>query len=160
MSSRMRPLVPELRLGERDRAIVDRLQDGIAICERPFLEVAGDLGMSEEALIARLRCLLEAGVLTRFGPMYNIERAGGAFALAGMRVPAEEVERVAETINAYPEVAHNYQREHRFNLWFVLAVAEPEAIAAVASRIESETGHRVYLMPKEREYFLDLRLSA
>lgn len=152
--------MPDLPYNERDRAIVNRLQDGIAICERPFLEVACDLGMSEEELIGRLQRLLEAGVLTRFGPMYNIERAGGAFALAAMRVPPEEVERVAETINAYPEVAHNYLREHPFNLWFVLAVAAPDAIDESVSRMQRETGYRVYLMPKEREYFLDLRLSA
>jgi DNA-binding Lrp family transcriptional regulator len=152
--------MPERSLDERDRAVVNRLQDGIAICERPFLQVAADLGMSEEELIGRLQSLLDSGVLTRFGPMYNIERAGGAFALAAMRVPEEQVGRVADMVNACPEVAHNYLREHRFNLWFVLATAQPGAIAAVASRIERETGLRVYLMPKEHEYFLDLRLRA
>jgi DNA-binding Lrp family transcriptional regulator len=150
----------EPALSEYDRAIVNRLQDGIAICERPFLEMARELGIGEDELIERLQALLDAGVLTRFGPMFNIERAGGAFALAAMRVPSEDVERVAEAINSRPEVAHNYLREHGFNFWFVLAGADPVAVRRAASQIESETGYRVYLMPKEREYFLDLRLLA
>jgi DNA-binding Lrp family transcriptional regulator len=152
--------MPDLALSARDRAIVDRLQDGIAICERPFLEVARELGISEDHLIARLRALLDAGVLTRFGPMYNIERAGGAFTLAAMQVPEGRIESVADAIHSHPEVAHNYLREHRLNLWFVLAADTPDAIERVASQIERESGCPVYLMPKEREYFLDLRLKA
>jgi DNA-binding Lrp family transcriptional regulator len=152
--------MPDLPQSERDRAIVNRLQDGIAVCERPFLEIAQELGMAEDELIGRLRAMLDDGVFTRFGPMYNIERAGGAFALAAMQVPENEVARVADAINSHPEVAHNYLREHRFNLWFVLAAGAAGAVERVASQIERETGYPVYLMPKEREYFLDLRLSA
>lgn len=143
-----------------DRRIVTVLQDGLPLCERPYEEAARDLGLSEAELIVRLESLLARGVLTRFGPLYRIERGGGAVTLAAMAVPDEEVDRVAARLNALVEVAHNYQRAHRFNIWFVLATETPRDVAEVVARIEHDTGHAVYLMPKEREYFLDLRLEA
>lgn len=150
----------ERDLDEVDRAIVNRLQRGFPVCERPFLAAAGELGISETALIERLQCLLDDGVLTRFGPLYQIERAGGAFVLAAMQVPQPDLERVVVAVNALPEVAHNYLREHRFNMWFVLAAASHAQIDQVVSRIEDETGYPVYAMPKLREYFLDLHLPV
>ena len=147
-------------LDEVDRAIVNRLQRGFPVCERPFLEAAGELGIGEDALIERLQRLLDAGMLTRFGPLYQIERAGGAFLLAAMQVPQHDLERVITAVNALPEVAHNYLREHRFNLWFVLAAASHAQIDHAVSRIEDETGYPLYAMPKLREYFLDLHLPV
>jgi DNA-binding Lrp family transcriptional regulator len=122
--------------------------------------VAAELGFAEEDLIARVRKLLEEGVLTRFGPMYQVERMGGAFSLAAMRVPPEDFDRVAATVNALPEVAHNYQREHEYNMWFVLATERPEGIARAIDRIERETGLPVLNFPKLREYFVELQLPV
>src|SRR5512134_808914 len=102
-----------------DRAVVNGLQGGFPLCPRPFAVVSRQFGIDEEELRDRLRRLLEEGVLTRFGPMYDAERLGGAFTLCAMRVPAADFARVAALVNAHPEVAHNYEREHRFNMWFV-----------------------------------------
>ena len=65
--------------------------------------------------------MLDDGALSRFGPLFQIERAGGQFVLAAMQVPEDRFDAVAAQVNALPEVAHNYRREHRFNMWFVLA---------------------------------------
>lgn len=147
-------------LDDTDRRILNTLQNGFPICERPF-EAAGQvLGLSEHDLMTRIVQMLDAGVLSRFGPMYRIERAGGAVTLAAMAVPEHEVEEVAATLNAMPEVAHNYQRTHALNLWFVLATESDAALQAAVSFIQGCTGHRVYLMPKEKEYFLDLRFTV
>jgi len=143
-----------------DRAIVNRLQFGFPISERPYAEVAEELGTGEEELLARIEGLLEAGALSRFGPMYHAERMGGALTLAAMQVPVADFERVAEIVNRHPEVAHNYQREHAFNMWFVLATEKPEQIAPVIAAIERESGCRVYDMPKLEEFFVGLRLEA
>lgn len=143
-----------------DRKIINHLQGGFPLCDRPFLVVAKRLGIGEDDLISRLECLLENKVLTRFGPMYQIERMGGAFSLAAMRVPDTDFERVAAIVNALPEVAHNYRREHEFNMWFVIATEAPRGIAKAIATIESETGCQVFNMPKEREYFVGLRLAA
>lgn len=148
----------ERALDRVDRAILNRLQGGFPVCERPYLEAARELGLEEDALIARLQRLLEDGVLSRFGPMFQIERAGGAFVLAAMQVPEHDLERVIGIVNALPEVAHNYLREHRFNLWFVLAAAVHSQIDQAISQIENDSGYPVYAMPKLREYFLGLHL--
>lgn len=143
-----------------DRAIVNTLQGGFPLSERPYAEAAARLGTSEDELLRRIDALLAAGTLTRFGPMYHAERLGGALTLAAMKVPVAEFERVATLVNAHPEVAHNYAREHVFNMWFVLATEAPERIQEVIAAIEDETGYKVYNMPKLEEYFVGLRFEA
>jgi DNA-binding Lrp family transcriptional regulator len=143
-----------------DRQIINALQGGFPICERPYAEAAAALGLSEDELIARLERLLADGTLTRFGPMYHAERLGGALTLAAMRVPAADVERVADIVNGFPEVAHNYERGHAFNLWFVLATERPERIGAVIREIERATGFKVYNLPKQEEFYVGLKFEA
>lgn len=143
-----------------DRAIINSLQGGFPICERPYQAAAEQLGIGEEELLARLKHLLDDKILTRFGPMYQIERMGGAFSLAAMRVPEADFERVAAIVNAMPEVAHNYQRQHSLNMWFVLATETPDGIASAIAKIEAATGNRVINVPKEREYFVGARFAA
>jgi siroheme decarboxylase len=143
-----------------DRAIVDRLQDGIEICEQPFAPLAHDLGVTVTEFAERLERLLADGTLSRFGPMYNAAEMGGAFTLAALSVPAGDFERVAGLVNAHPEVAHNYERDHAFNMWFVIAAEHPAGVAEVIGEIERETGLPVLNLPKLDEYFLDLRLPV
>lgn len=143
-----------------DRTIINSLQGGFPICDEPFLLVAGRLGLSESELIARIERMLRDRTLSRFGPMFHAERMGGAFVLAAMAVPETDYQRVAEQVNALPEVAHNYQREHPLNMWFVLATETPAGIDRAIARIERDTGLTVLAFPKEREYFVDMRLVA
>ena len=147
-------------MDDLDRALVDVLQDGIAVCERPFAAAAEALGVEEATVIERLRRLLADGVLTRFGPMYDAERLGGAVTLAAMCVPPERLDAVAAEVNTFDEVAHNYEREHTLNLWFVLATEAPEAIAPAVRAIEARTGYQVHDMPKLEEYYVGLRFRA
>ena len=144
-------------MDQLDRAIVNHLQGGLPLGERPFLEAAAALGVTENGLLERLSDLLERGVLTRFGPLFDAEKLGGQFSLCAMSVPAQDFERVAALVNAHPEVAHNYEREHRFNMWFVVAAAE---VRPVLDAIERETGYPVMDLPREAEYFIGLRLAA
>ena len=143
-----------------DRRIVNALQGGVPICDEPFAEIAATLDLDETALIARLQVLVANGVLSRFGPLYAAEALGGAVTLAAMAVPAERFDEVAAQVNAHPEVAHNYARDHLLNMWFVLATEEPAQIAATIAAIEDETGLAVASMPREAEYRIGLRLEA
>lgn len=143
-----------------DRAIVNALQGGFPLVDEPFRMVARELGLDQSSLIARIERMLVEKILTRFGPMFQVERMGGAFVLAALAVPEADFERVAEEVNALPEVAHNYRREHRLNMWFVLAAETPAAIDAAIARIERETGLPVLAFPKEREYFVAMKLVA
>lgn len=147
-------------MDELDRRIVNSLQGGFPICDEPYREVAERLGIAEAELIVRLGRMLESKTLTRFGPMFQVERMGGAFVLAALAVPEADYERVAEQVNALSEVAHNYRREHALNMWFVLATETPEGIAAAIHRIERATGLQVYAFPKLKEYFVEMRLAA
>ena len=143
-----------------DRAIVNGLQGGFPVSTRPFAAVSQELGLEQKEILDRLRALLEQGVLTRFGPMYDAERLGGAFTLCAMRVPAADFARVAALVNAHPEVAHNYEREHRFNMWFVLATRSAADTQRIVAAIEAESGCAVMQLPRLEEYFVELRLSA
>lgn len=147
-------------MDETDRRIVNALQGGFPVCDEPYAAVAATLGIGAGELIDRLRALLDRGVLSRFGPQYQIERMGGRFVLAALAVPEADFDRVTARVNAFDEVAHNYRREHRLNMWFVLATETAEQIPLIAGRIEEATGLPVYLFPKEREYFVELRLVA
>lgn len=142
-----------------DRRLIGHLHGGFPIVERPYAQVAAALGLDEAELIERLAKLLEAGVLSRFGPLYDAERMGGALTLAAMAVPEARFDAVAEIVNAHPEVAHNYAREHALNMWFVVATDRPERRAEVLAEITHETGLEVIDLPKEAEYFLELRLA-
>lgn len=143
-----------------DKAIINSLQGGFPICSRPFAAAAEPLGLSEDELIQRIANLRENGTLTRFGPLYQIERMGGRFSLAAMAIPADDFERVAEIVNAFPEVAHNYERTHQLNMWFVLATETADGLPETIKRIEAATGYPVFNMPKEKEFFVNLYLKA
>ncbi len=143
-----------------DRAIINELQGGFPLCEAPYAAVAEQLGTSENELITRLQRLLEQKILSRFGPMYHAERLGGGLTLAAMAIPHEQFDAVAEQVNTFPEVAHNYAREHELNMWFVLATETPQRIDEVIGEIEERTGFSVINMPKEQEFFIGLRFEA
>ncbi|AGA33312.1 Heme d1 biosynthesis protein NirG [Thioalkalivibrio nitratireducens DSM 14787] len=147
-------------LDDLDRSIINVLQDGFPIGPHPYAQVAGELDTDETTLLERLQRLLDRRILTRFGPMYHAQHMGGAFSLVAMRVPPDDLDRVVEIVNGFDEVAHNYEREHAFNLWFVLATETPDVIGQVLAHIEHATGHRCYNMPKLEEFFVRLRVPV
>ncbi len=156
----IRDSAPAATLDEVDRRIINALQGGFPVCEHPYAVAARNLGLEEGELLARLRRLLDERVLTRFGPLYNADRFGGSNVLAAMSVPNPDFDRIAQFVNQQPEIAHNYRREHRLNMWFVGAAESPEKVEAAFSYIEAITGYPVYRFPKEQEYFVELRLKA
>lgn len=143
-----------------DRAIINSLQQGFPICDLPYARVAESLGTTESELLGRLQRMLDEGLLSRFGPMYHAEKMGGGLTLAAMQIPQERFEQVCQQVNRHPEVAHNYQRDHTLNMWFVLATESAEDIARVIGEIEHETGLAVCDMPKQREFFIGLRFEV
>ena len=147
-------------MDEIDRRIINALQVGFPICDAPYQQVAGQLGLTEQALLARLQALLDNGTLSRFGPLYHAELMGGALTLAAVKAPSERFDEVTDIINAFPEVAHNYARNHALNIWFVIATETPEQIRQTLTAIEQQTGLTVYNMPKINEYFVGLKLEA
>lgn len=147
-------------MDEQDRTLINMLQGNFPVCDHPFAEIAAKLNMTEQELIDRIDRLLQLKILSRFGPMYHAERMGGRLSLVAMNIPDHDFERVTRIVNAMPEVAHNYERAHRLNMWFVLATETVHDHVTVLARIEGETGYPVFDMPKIREYFVGLNLTA
>lgn len=147
-------------MDEIDKHIINTLQDGFPICDAPYRQVAAQLELDEQELIDRLKALLDNGTLTRFGPLYNAEQMGGALTLAAVKAPKERFDEITKIVNTFPEVAHNYARSHELNMWFVIATETPEQIQQTISTIEQQTGLTVYNMPKNKEYFVNLKLEA
>jgi len=145
---------------ELDRRIVNQLQGGFPVSERPFRETGERLGTTESELITRLRCMLDDGLLTRFGPMYHAENMGGAVSLCAMKVPPARFDEVAGQVNALPQVAHNYQRDHDMNMWFVLATETPDQLDVTVQKIEQLTGIPVFNLPKQEEFYVGLHFHV
>lgn len=143
-----------------DRAIINGLQGGFPLTPHPFRDAGRELGLSEGELIDGIQYLVETGRLSRFGPLWNAEGLGGAFCLCAMAVPPERFDAVADQVNAYPEVAHNYERNHALNMWFVLSSERPQRIAEVLDAIGAQTGLDVHRMPKLREFFVGFRVEV
>ena len=147
-------------MDELDRRIINLLQAGLPVVDEPYAAVAEELGIEEDELLSRLQLLLDNKMHSRFGPMYDAQKMGGAFSLVAMKVPAPRFDEVAELVNSYPEVAHNYQRDHNFNLWFVIATETQQQIGEVNAEIEQRSGLQVYNFPKLAEYYVGLQLPV
>ncbi|MDV4146101.1 Lrp/AsnC family transcriptional regulator [Shimia sp. FJ5] len=152
--------LPQDTLDATDRAILNTLQEGFPLSPRPFAEAAAPLGISETDLINRIARLREIGAITRFGPFMDAAAMGGAFCLCAMQVPDERFEEVMTLVNALPEVAHNYERVHKLNMWFVLACDRADEIHEAADRIEALTGLTVRRFPKLKEFFIGFKVTA
>lgn len=146
-----------IELDRIDKLLLNRLQGGFPISPRPFQEVGDELGIAEKEVIARLKRLLEAGGLTRLGAILSPVGVGGDRTLAAMHVPAQDFDLVAEMVNRHPEVSHNYQREHYYNMWFVVSSENERDIQRVLSEIEAKTGIPVIPLPSLEEYFVEFR---
>ncbi|MHA1598242.1 MAG: Lrp/AsnC family transcriptional regulator [Alphaproteobacteria bacterium] len=147
-------------LDDLDRAIINTLQGGFPLTEQPFTDAGRELGVEGSDVLGRISRMLDGGVLSRFGPMYHAGKMGGGLTLAAMQVPEEDFEHVTYTVNGFPEVAHNYQREHAYNMWFVIATETPGRVAEVIAEIEAATGLSVTNMPKLDEFFVGLKFEV
>jgi len=147
-------------MDQLDKNIINTLQYDFPVCDNPFAKIAETLNSTEDELISRVQAMLDSGLLTRFGPMYNAVNMGGALSLCAMKVPEDQFNEVTEQVNAFAEVAHNYQRDHEMNMWFVLATESQQELNNTLEAIENSTGIRVYNMPKEKEFFVGLHFKA
>lgn len=152
--------LPQDALDTTDRAILNTLQGGFPLTSRPFKDAATTLGIDEMDLIDRISNLREIGAITRFGPFMDAAAMGGAFCLCAMEVPEARFEEIMTLVNAFTEVAHNYERVHKLNMWFVLACDKAEDIATTADRIEAQTGLPVLRFPKLKEFYIGFKVTA
>lgn len=137
------------------RALVDDFQRDFPLVARPYAEIGARIGASEAEIIERLRALREAGAISRIGAVVR-PHAAGCSTLAAVAAPAAAIPDVARVINGFAGVNHNYEREHAFNLWFVVTGADRADIDATLAAIGAATGLDILDLPLERAYHIDL----
>ena len=144
-----------MHLDDLSRRLIDRFQHGLPLCAEPYAAMARELDCSEAAVLDALALLQQSDALSRVGPVFEHSRAG-ASTLVALAVPEERLEQVAAQVNQHPEVNHNYLREHRYNLWFVLTAPHRAQIDQVLAQIAAETGLAPLDLPMQRAYRIDL----
>ena len=117
--------------------------------------IAEQQGVTEELVIETLTSLQQRGLISRIGPVFAPRRAG-ASTLAALAVPDNRLQGVADFVSGFPEVNHNYEREHSYNLWFVVTAADEEHVQQVLDAIQAGTGLPVLNLPLERSFYIDL----
>ena len=146
----MRPELTEL-----DRRLLNDFQQDFPLSPTPYADMARRLGVTEEEVLARLEALKSAGAVSRVGAVVRPNTVGVS-TLAAMAIPPEQLESVATLVNGYTEVNHNYEREHRLNLWFVATAPEAARLQAVLDDIAARSGCEVLSFPLVEDYHIDL----
>jgi DNA-binding Lrp family transcriptional regulator len=142
-----------------DAALVDGYQSDFPVVERPFRVVGEELGIDESAALERVRRLRDRGIFRRFGAVLNPPVIGSS-TLAAVSVPEARFEAVAEIINGYRQVNHNYRRDHEWNMWFVVTAASREKRDSILAEIEERTGCAVLNLPMLTDYYIDLEFPV
>ncbi|SDO34649.1 Lrp/AsnC family transcriptional regulator [Pseudomonas jinjuensis] len=144
-----------MTLDPLSRQLLEQFQKGMPICAEPYRMIAEMLGCDEQEVLQHLERLQACGALSRVGPVFE-HRLAGASTLAALAVPPGRLECVAQRISGYPEVNHNYQRDHRYNLWFVLTADSRARIEEVLDEIAADTGLQPLDLPMLQAYHIDL----
>lgn len=141
-----------------EQNIINQYQKGFPLCSRPYKVIANELNSTEEEVLSAILKLDDAGILSRIGPVFNHKKAGSS-TLAALAVPEESLDEIAEIVNQFEQVNHNYAREHSYNLWFVVTASDDEALVQVIEQIEQLTGYQVLVLPMEASYHIDLAFN-
>ncbi|MBZ0131160.1 MAG: Lrp/AsnC family transcriptional regulator [Rhodocyclaceae bacterium] len=138
-----------------DFRLINEFQRDFPLEPRPFAEIAYRLCVDEEIVLAALQRLRDEGVVSRVGAVFAPRRVG-ASTLAALAAPPGQLDEIAARVSARPEVNHNYEREHRYNLWFVVTARDEAHLAEALTAIERDTGCQVISLPLEHEFYIDL----
>jgi DNA-binding Lrp family transcriptional regulator len=146
------------QLNPIEKKLLNRLQSDFPICSNPFQVIADELAMEKAEVLNRLRELKAKGLIARFGGV-NQHHKMGASTLAALKVEADRIDEVADYVNQFPSVNHNYLREHEYNLWFVVTSADQTQLSLTLEKIKQETGCDLLNLPMEKSYFINLAFS-
>ncbi|MBM4284980.1 MAG: Lrp/AsnC family transcriptional regulator [Deltaproteobacteria bacterium] len=134
-------------LDELDRAILNEIQSQFPIVSRPYAEVGRRVGLNEDQVLARVRALMEQGVIRRLGANFTSRKLGYTSTLCAAHVPPQDLERFAAAVNRHPGVTHNYLRRHHLNVWFTLIADSEARLADILGEISRTTGIEVLSFP-------------
>ncbi len=144
-----------MELSHLDRQLLNAAQKNFPLHPQPFKVLSDQLGIPEQEIIERLDMLKQNKAISRLGAVFDHQRAG-ASTLVALAVPEQDIDAVAEAITALDEVNHNYQREHRFNLWFVVNASDQEIVDHVLKEITEKFDYPILDLPMVKNYHIDL----
>ncbi len=138
-----------------EQRLLNDFQHGLPLTEEPFADIARQLGVYQTTVIETLERLQTEGVISRVGAVFRPNRIS-ASTLVAMAIPEDDLQRVANIVSEFNEVNHNYEREHRYNLWFVVVAADDARLREVLAQIETDCGYPLLDLPLLKEFFIDL----
>lgn len=138
-----------------EKVLMNDFQHNFPLSPQPFHEIADRYSVDVIQVLNIYERLITDGAISRIGPVIKPNTIGASL-LAALLVPEEKLNEIAEMINAYPEVNHNYEREHKFNLWFVITAADDKRLEIILSEIKEKTGYQLLRLPLEEAFHIDL----
>ncbi len=139
--------------------LINAYQKGFPLCSRPFLLLAEEFNVSETEVLACFSELENNGVLSRLGPVFDHQQAG-ASTLAAIAASEDKIDEVAEVVNSFANVNHNYKREHDYNLWFVVTAPTEAELSTLIDEIEQATALPVLVLPMLESFHIDLSFKV
>lgn len=138
-------------LTELENNVLATIQEDIPLVERPYLEMANRVGISEEEFLATLQSLSQRGVVRRFGATIRHQKSGfEANAMTAWQVDEADVKTVGMTMAQYTEVSHCYRRNPTpnwpYNLYTMIHGKDEQSCFETARKIAQETGVDCYTL--------------
>ena len=146
------------RFSDVEKRLLNDFQRGFPLVNEPFRDIANRLNIGEQQVLDTLCRFHASGLVSRVGPVFSPNIVGRS-TLAAMAVPEQDLESVAQVVSAFAEVNHNYERDHRFNLWFVVTAQDQHHLDAVLRDIEQQCVLPVMSLPMLESFHIDLGFS-
>lgn len=147
-------------MDNKDRKILEIIQEGISITPRPYQDIGERTGLEEKEVLFRIERMKKRGIIRHLGFLFNHRRLSFTSTLIAMKVPEEKLDEVSKIVNTYSEITHNYSRDNEYNLWFVLVVENKKRIQSILAEITAKTGiNNILELPAQRQFKLKVNIN-
>ena len=146
-------------MDDKDKELLNLLQDGLPLCERPFEELARRIGLGEEDVLSRVRDMKADKTIRRLGGVFDSETLGFVSTLCALSVPEEKIEDAVKAINRHAGVTHNYLRDHAYNIWFTATAPSRERLDQMITEIRQDVGADIYCLPAMQKFKINAKFT-